>query len=406
MKTINKAAIAGGAMLMSAVFAGSVFAAESVDWPQFRGPNRDGISKENSWNPKALAGGLKIAWKTNVGEGWSSVSVCGDKLFTMGNVNDEDVIYALNVKDGKEVWRHSYACKAGDHPGPRATPVTDGKTVYALSRAGDLFCLNIADGKVIWQKNVLTETGAQNITWSLSGSPVIYGDMLLINVGESGGAFDRKTGTKIWGSKGKGGYSTPVIFKKGTVDLVALFGEKGLCIVEAKTGKKLLFVGWETKYDVNAADPVPFKAKIFISSGYERGASLVDIAGAEPKNLWENKEMRNHFSSCVLIDGYLYGVDGNTGRPGSLRCMEFETGRVKWSQGLGFGGLTVAGDNIIMLNENGDLFISKLSPAGYEEFSSARGILSKLCWTAPVFCRGTIYCRNSKGDIVAIDVSK
>ncbi|OGV57958.1 MAG: hypothetical protein A2283_15415 [Lentisphaerae bacterium RIFOXYA12_FULL_48_11] len=383
----------------------SGLSAERVDWPQFRGPNRDGISKENTWNPNALSSGPKIVWKINVGEGWSSVSIYGDKLFTMGNVNGKDIVYALNVKDGKEVWRHSYPCDAGNYSGPRTTPTTDGKVVYTLSRNGDLFCLNMTDGKVIWEKNVLRDGGGENITWGLAGSPVIYGDMLLINAGEAGVAMNCKNGAKIWSSSGKGGYSTPVVFKKGGVDCVALFSSKGLCVVEAKSGKQVGFVNWETSYDVNAADPLPINDKLFISSGYNRGCALVDISGAQPKILWENKSMRNHFSSCVILNGNLYGVDGNTGK-GALKCLDPGTGTEKWAQNLGFGGMTIAGDRIIMLNEGGDLFIAKASPASYEESSSTKDILSKTCWTSPVFCRGVIYCRNNKGDLVSIDVSK
>lgn len=400
--------------LLTAVIAGLIvgfsfitcgISGENMNWPQFRGPNRDGISKESTWNQKALSAGPKIAWKTNVGDGWSSVSILDDKLFTMGNANGKDIVYALNVNDGKEVWRHSYSCDAGNYSGPRSTPTTDGKVVYSLSRNGDLFSLNIADGTVIWERNVLRDGGGENITWGLAGSPVIYGDMLLINAGEAGMAVNRKTGAKIWSSSGKGGYSTPVVFKKGNVDCAALFSSKGLRVVEAMTGKQLAFLNWETSYDVNAADPLPIDGKLFISSGYNRGCSLVDISGAQPKIVWENKAMRNHFSSCVLFKGDLYGVDGNVGN-GALKCMDPATGKERWAQKLGFGGMMVAGERIIMLNEGGDLFIAKAAPSGYEEFSSTKNVLNKLCWTAPVLCRGIIYCRNSKGDLVAIDVSK
>ncbi|MDD4872212.1 MAG: PQQ-binding-like beta-propeller repeat protein [Kiritimatiellae bacterium] len=392
-------------MIMCLFVVNGIRAADNFDWPQFRGPDRDGISRENVLNPKSLSAGPKITWKINVGNGWSSVSICGDKLFTMGNVNNKDIVYAVSVKEGKEIWRHSYPCDPGNHSGPRTTPTTDGKAVYSLSRNGDLFCLNIDDGKVIWEKNILRDGGGENIEWGIAGSPVIYNDMLLMNAGEGGVAFDRKTGTKIWSSGGKGGYSTPVVFKKGAMDCVALFSSKGLCVVEARTGKQRAFVDWKTSYDVNAADPVPVSGKIFISSGYNRGCALIDISGTEPKIVWENKAMRNHFSSCVLFNGDLYGIDGNTGK-GTLKCLDPTTGKEKWAQNLGFGGMTVAGDKIIMLNESGDLFIAKAVPDNYGELASAKGVLTKTCWTAPVFCRGTIFCRNNKGDLVAVDVSK
>jgi len=394
------------AIVMGVLLPALVPAGESIDWPQFRGPNQDGISKETAWNPRALSGEPRIAWKTNVGLGWSSVSICGDRLFTMGNVDDNDSVYALNVKDGKEIWRYSFPCKAGSHPGPRSTPATDGTMVYTLSRDGDLLCLNAGDGKLIWRKNVLKEFGAENTMFSLSGSPVIFGDTLLLNIGEAGAAVNRKTGEKIWSTSGKGGYSTPVLLKKDSKHCVAMFSAKGLCLLEPATGKQTAFCAWESYHDCNAADPIHLNGKIFISSGYGKGCSLIDITGDEAKPLWENKEMQNHFSTCVLIDGYLYGVHGNTGKPGSLKCMEFATGKVKWSQELGFGNLSAAGDKIIMLNEKGDLFIANATPAGYEEISSAKGLLERLCWGAPVFCRGTIYCRNSKGDIVAVEAKR
>ena len=379
---------------------------EKQDWQQFRGPNRDGISKETAWNPKALEGGAKVLWKASVGAGWSSMSICGDKVFVMGWKDDQDTVYALNVKDGKEAWKYSYPCPKCSYEGPRATPVTDGKVVYSLSHAGDLFCLAIKDGAVVWKKNIVSEFGAQLPKWNLAGSPVIQGDLLLLNAGESGMALNRTTGEKVWTSGGgPGGYSAPVVFKADGKDCVAIFSAKAVYGVEFATGKKLWSSVWETKYDVNAADPIYSDGKVFISSGYDRGCALIDVKGDQSKVIWTHKDMRNHFSSSVLIDGHLYGIDGNAGN-GSLKCLEFATGKEKWSKPMGFGGLIAAGDKLIVLNESGDLFIGKFSPAGFEELSSAKGILGKLCWTAPVLCRGVVYCRNSKGDIVAIDVSK
>jgi len=403
---LRRLMIAGVAGFAVCLLAGNGRSAGTFDWPQFRGPDRNGISKETAWNPKALAAGPKILWRTNVGKGWSSFCIFGDRIFTIGNRNEQDTVVALNVKDGKEIWQHTYPCKSGDYPGPRSTPSTDGKVVYTLARDGQLFCLNFQDGKVIWQKSVLSEFKLENTTWNLAGSPVIRGDMLLLNAGEHGVALNRRTGEKIWVSgPGPGGYSTPVVYMNGATECLAIFGCKGVYGVELKTGKKLWFHSWETQYDVNAADPIVQNGKVFISSGYGRGCALIDVKGAEPKVVWEHKGMRNHFSSCTLLNGDIYGVDGNAGN-GSLKCLDFATGKEKWSKNLGFGGMMIAVDKIIMFNENGNLFVVKASPSSFEEIASATKILGKTCWTAPVLCRGVIYCRNSEGDVAAVDVSK
>ncbi len=399
--------------LLSFCLAGSVVnfgpvaqAVDLKDWTQFRGANQDGISKESQWNPQAIVNGGKKVWKTNVGAGYASVAVSGDKVFTMGNKNGQDIVYALSIKDGSPLWQYAYSCGAGGYPGPRATPATDGKFVYTLSREGHLFCLTADTGKVQWQRNLITEFKAGNLGWGLSGSPVIKGNLLLINACQYGIVLNRMTGEKIWASPaGVGGYAAPVLYKSGNTECMAVFGEKALFGVELNTGKKLWASDWATSYNVNAADPIPLDGRIFISSGYDKGATVIDVRGAEPHAVWTSKIMRNHFSSCVLINGYLYGIDGNTGN-GSLKCVDFATGVEKWSHNLGFGSLMAAGDQLIFLNEKGELFVVKASPAAFELVASAGKVLEKTCWTSPVLCRGLIFCRNDKGDLVALDVSR
>ena len=178
-----------------------------------------------------------------------------------------------------------------------------------------------------------------------------------------------------------------------------------MVVVDFATGKKLGECPWETSYDVNAADPIVKDGQIFISSGYGKGAALIDARGDSLQQVWVNKSMKNHFSSCVLLNGYLYGFDGNAGN-GSLKCLEFATGNEKWSEKIGFGALMAVGDHLVALNEQGDLFIIKASPAGYDLVSSSKKVLGKTCWTSPVMCRGIIFCRNEKGHLVALDVSK
>lgn len=388
------------------IVAGNAQGSEVYDWPQFRGANRDGISTETQWNPLALQGGVKILWKAEVGEGYSAVSISGDRLFAFGNKDNTDTIVALSLKDGKEMWKHSYPCEAGSYPGPRATPATDGKMVYSLSREGLLLCLDAATGAVKWSKDLMKEYGAVNLKWGFSGSPVIKGDKLLVNAGEYGVVLNRNTGAKVWSSPGgKGGYAAPVEFAVGGKECLALFSANTLYGVDLATGVKLWSIPWKTSYDVNAADPIVSDGLMFISSGYNNAGAVIDVRGPAPKEVWKNKTMKNHFSSCVLINGFLYGFDGNAGG-GFLKCMDFKTGVEKWNQNIGFGSLSAAGSHLIALNENGDLFIIKASPEKYEEVSSARKVLEKTCWTAPVLCRGVLYCRNSKGTLIALNLGK
>ncbi|MGA1867307.1 MAG: PQQ-binding-like beta-propeller repeat protein [bacterium] len=389
--------------------------AECMDWTRWRGPYGNGITQESEWDPHSLKEGPRVVWKIDIGQGYSSVSVKGPHLYTMGNKNKKDVIYCLNIKDGSEVWRYAYPCKPGNYPGPRSTPVIDGGLVYTLSREGHLFALDAASGKVKWEKNIISELKAKNIKWGFASSASIDGDMLLINAGSHGIAFNKNTGDILWSSVGKlwsinagiGSYATPVFFSQKNKRCAAIFGERALYAVDVTKGTTLWEYEWITKYDVNAADPLISGSRIFISSGYGKGCALIDFLKGEPTTVWKNTNMRNHFSSCVLIDGYLYGIDGNAGK-GSLRCLDFNKGTVQWSENLGFGSHIAADGNLIVLNEAGELFIVKATPASFQKISQCTAIkhVNGVCWTAPVLSNGMIYCRSSDGDLVCIDVRK
>ncbi|MGA1823132.1 MAG: PQQ-binding-like beta-propeller repeat protein [bacterium] len=389
--------------------------AASVDWTRWRGPDGNGITTESDWDPETLKKGPRILWRVALGEGYSSVSVQGPYLYTMGNNKNTDIVYCLNVKDGSEVWRYSYPCSPGNYPGPRATPVIDGPLIYTLSRDGHLFALNAKNGTVTWQKNILTELKAKNIKWGFASTPSIDGDLLLINAGSHGIAFDKTSGDLKWSSVGKlwsrnagiGSYATPLFFTHGNKRCAAIFGQEALYAVDIKTGSKLWEYEWITKYDVNAADPLVSGNKIFISSGYGKGCALLDFSDGKPRKVWENRNMRNHFGSCVLIDGTIYGIDGNAGK-GNLRCLDFATGNIQWSEDLGFASLIAAQNNLIILNEDAKLFIVKATPASFQKIAECTAIenVNGVCWTAPVLSNGRMYCRSSGGDLVCIDVRK
>ena len=195
-------------------------------------------------------------------------------------------------------------------------------------------------------------------------------------------------------------YSSPIAFNLDGIRRLAVFLASGLVILNAENGQELSQQPWKTKYDVNAATPIVSGDKVFISSGYNTGCALVQVSGDKPTVIWQNKSMRNHFNSCVLWEGYLYGFDES-----ELKCLDFQTGEEKWSQkGLGKGSLMFADNKLIIMGDKGDLVIAEASPEGFKEISRAK-VLSGLCWTVPVLSGGKLYCRNHPGDLVCLDVS-
>ena len=377
------------------------------DWFRWRGPAGTGISEDSNWDPGALVGQPRVVWKANVGNGYSAVSIKDGRLFTMGNEGDVDVVHCLRTDSGETVWTRSYPCKPGSYPGPRATPFVDGDLVYAASRQGDVLCLEARTGKVKWKRDISSEFGARPPTWGHGGSPCVEGRLLILNGGKSGLALDKTTGRKVWASAtGIGNYATPVLATIKGVRCAAIMGMKELSGVVVKSGRVLWSFPWEeSKYDVNAADPIISGTRVFVSSGYGKGCVVFDVASGRPEILWQNGKMRNHFSSCVELGGYLYGIDGNTGG-GSLACLALETGEEMWRANLGFGSLIAAAGKLIVLNESGKLFVAKAGPEAYEQIATCNTMLAPRCWTAPVLCQGRLYCRNHKGDLVCIDVGK
>lgn len=377
------------------------------EWTTWRGPNSDGtVVSPVQWNPRSLDGGAKLLWRVNVGQGYSSVSVRGRFLYTMGNDGSNDIIYCLDTRTGREIWRYSYSASRGSYPGPRTTPVLDGNTLYAASRYGDLVSLNAANGRLNWQKNIVREHGVTLPGWGLSSSVVIHGDLLIVNAGQAGIALNKNTGDLVWSNgRGRGGYATPVVTALGGKTYAVLFSYDTLRFVEADTGRQIWSYPWRTGQDVNAADPLVIGNRIFISSGYGRGATLLDfnLRGASPA--WENTLMQNHFSSVVFRDGFIYGSHGQAGdRRSGLRCLDLETGSERWSNTIGMSSLIMVDDKLIVLTEQGTLIIAQTDPRRFQQLSQAVSIIPRIAWTPPVYSDGMLYIRNDRGDLLCVDL--
>jgi outer membrane protein assembly factor BamB len=389
-----------GARLALLLLVTAALPLEAADWPQWRGPQRNGISSETGWQAWPV-GGPKRLWSARVGEGFSSVAVNGGRLYTMGNAGGKDTVFCLAAGTGRVLWRHSYPCPSGDYGGPRATPTVDGNHIYTLSREGQAVCLNAGSGARIWVRDLRRDTGAAPPNWGFASSPLVLGRLVIYNVGAAGAALDKVTGRVVWKSgPGSAGYASPVGFTAGAGRGVAIFSGRALIGVDPATGRQLWQFPWDTQFEVNAADPIFSGDTVFISSNYNRGGALLRLArSGPPAVVWQNRNMRNHFNSCVLVDGFLYGNDENT-----LKCIDLRTGQERWRRrGMGKGGLIAANGHLITLTERGTLVLSRANPGQYTELAHA-SVLRGTCWTHPVLANGLLYCRSHEGELICLDL--
>jgi hypothetical protein len=392
---------------------------EEFDWSRWRGPNGDGISWETDWDPNALAGGPKILWKVNVGTGHSNFAIKDNRLYTMGRTERKAVMYCLNAYTGEEIWRRTFEQSFAE---PNTTPTIDGKYVYALSSKGILYCLKSKNGKVRWETDLTAEYDVVEPTYGFGGSPVIEGDLVILNLNLSGIAFNKDNGEKVWISekyhpsnvcpqgKNIASYATPVLFDCEGTRCALMYHCTGLYSVDVQTGQRLWYFEFMA-IGAKAADPVFCENKIFISTGYiQARCVLIEITENEPKALWQNGNMRNEFSACVFIDGYLYGSDGDHGRSCPFRCIDVKTGEVLWEKQMKMASLTAVDGKLIILEEDGTLHIAEATPSSYIEISSCDVLAGeqapRLFYTPPVLCNGNIYCRSGYGDLVCIDAGK
>jgi outer membrane protein assembly factor BamB len=377
--------------------------AKEDDWPRWRGSDGSGISKENDWKPQALAR-PKVLFRTQLGESIASVAVVGERLVGIGNQGGQDVVSCLDAKTGKPLWRHVYKCPAGSFFGPRATPTVADGLVYTLARDGHAFCLDLATGKVQWEADLGKLYGAKPGDYGLTGSPLALGDAVLYNACARGVALDRKTGAKLWASAGGiAGFASPVAFEHEGKPAVALFTASALSVLDAATGAETASFDWKTSFDANAADPVVFDGRIFITSGWDKGCALFKLDGKRLSAVWQNTELRSQIASPVYLDGHLYGIDDNTPN-GQLRCLDAATGKMKWTQKGGFGNLLAAGGRLLTIDKLGVLVVAEATPSAYKELARV-AVLGRTAknWIAPVLAGGLLYCRDSDGLLICLD---
>lgn len=389
------------AAVLASIGAAAARAGAADDWTQFRGPHNNCTTTERGW---VVRGAAEPVWKRNVGLGYSSVSVAAGRLYTMGYDEQakQDGVYCLDALTGEIIWEHHYPAEiwARSHRGGTlVTPGVDGKDLFTSNREGRFFRFDAATGWIHWEKNLKTEYGLEYPTWGLAASPLILGDMIVMNVGKVI-AFEKDSGEEIWASQKNYGdaYCTPVEFSLKGRSALAVFNQAGLVILDRKTGVELMVQEWTNRPNVNAAAPIILGERIFISSGYNRGCALIDVSGDSASVVWENKEMRNHMALTIHHDGHLYGFDEAV-----YKCLDLD-GNVKWQQrGLGKGAHIMADGKLVLLTDKGELVFVEPSPVEYREIARTKVLDGGMYWTCPVLANGYFYCRNSLGDIVCLD---
>ena len=382
--------------------------ASASDWPQWLGPDRNGRSVESGLLKSWPAGGPKEVWRVEGGEGFSGMTISGKRAFTMVARGDSEFAIAMDATTGKELWRFRTDANFQEHQGgngPRSTPaVVDGR-LFALSAQGKFYALDAETGQPIWQHDFVQELGGRMPRWGFCSSPMIEEDLVLAEPGGRGhavAAFRQDDGHLVWASQSdKASYSSPTVLETNGVRQAVFFTAEGPLAVAPATGQLLWRYPWQTPHDVNAATPflVPPDG-LFISSGYDRGAALLKLrpGGGGADLVWEDRTMKNHMATSVLLNGHIYGFDN-----GTLKCIVAANGKQLWQhRGLGKGTLILADGQLLILSERGELVIADASPTAYLEKGRLQ-LLGQPCWTAPSLAGGLLYVRDEK-QIVCIDL--
>jgi outer membrane protein assembly factor BamB len=393
----------------------SMFAQTPVvtDWPQWRGPERTGISKETGLLKQWPAGGPPRLWRvTSLGAGYGSISTKGERLFVQMIVGRQSAVAALDRSNGRIVWSKALG-NAGSNDrgsGPRSTPTIDGDRLYALTENGDLACLTVADGTVVWQRNILRDFNGRNINWLLSESPLVDGDRVIVTPGGRDAtvvALDKTTGKTIWTSRGlsdPAGYASVIAADVGGVRTLMTFTAQAGVGIRASDGKPMWSYPRAANGTANIATPVFSNGKVFYTSGYDTGGALLRLTaqGGEVKaaEAYFTRDMKNHHGGVVLVDGYLYGFNDSI-----LTAVNFETGKMAWrDRSVGKGSVTYADGHLYILGESNHVGLVEATPAGYREKGHFEIPDSGLpAWAHPVVSGGRLYLRN-QSSLAAFDI--
>lgn len=436
----------GARAALAAVLAVTTLAtARADDWPQWGGPQRDLVWRETGLVEELPSGMLPRVWSAPIAAGYAGPAVADGRVFVTDRVADDELerVLCFDAADGKPLWSHSYKAEYGKlgYPlGPRATPTVDGDRVYVMGAVGHLKCLNVESGDVLWEKFLPTDFGTKLPTWGMAGPPLVDGDQLIVLAGGADGALvvslDKHTGKELWRSLDDPGvgYAPPVIFDYGGKRQLIVWHPTAVSAIDPDAQGKLL---WEVPFEVGAgmtiATPRKEGHRLYVT-GFYCGPLMLDLGehGASPEVLWRtaagNNEVKNdsmHAVMCtpLVTDDFVYGV----GSYGDLRCLDANTGKIKWETRdptgngrwwnafiipLGDQANAAGARRVLIHNEQGELILAELSGEGYHESSRAMLIeptqpiqRRMTVWSHPAFAHRCVFARNDK-ELICVSLAK
>ncbi len=389
----------------------------SVYWTDFRGPNRDGHYTHQPVLTDWPKSGPKELWRQPIGGGYASFVIARGRAFTIEQRREMEFATAYDIASGRELWSHGWPAKFNDDYdmggiGPRTTPTWNDGRVYVLGAKGDFACLSETNGAALWQRNLLTEFQSGNLDFGLSASPLMVDEKMIVPLGRPDGsdgttivALDKVTGKTIWKSSAdRLAYSSPMLVTLAGQRQILLCASNRALGINPNDGKILWEFALAVPYGNNIAQPVLLGGdKVFFSAGYGAGCVAIEISKKgttfEASELWRNKQMKNKFTSSILWQGHLYGLDEDI-----LVCLDAATGKRNWKEGrYGYGQILLTNGYIIILCGDGDLALVKADPDRHHEIARFPALKGKT-WSHPVIADGKLLIRNA-AEMACFDLS-
>ena len=376
---------------------------QATDWTCYRGPERNGIAFVNS-NKYDWTQQPEELWRHPVGRGWSSFSIVTGRAFTQEQRGDLECVVCYDMADGQQLWVHEDDEQFDETlggPGPRATPAFHDNRLYSLGATGLLNCLNASNGQLLWQVNILHEANVENIPWAMAGSPLVTGDLIIVNPGGSHGnaliAFDRVDGQKVWSAgNDNASYSAPSLRTLLGQQQIVIFDGAGVKGHMPDSGAELWKIPWSNSPKINAAEPIQLSEnQLLVGSGYGQGSGLFELSRTDgvwkTKTVWTAPHFKLKFNAAVLKDEFAFGLD-----EGILSCLNTKTGKLAWKRGrYGYGQLLLADDVIVVQAENGDVVFVEAISEKFNELLRFPSLNGKT-WNHPVIWNGMLLVRNGE----------